>query len=166
MTNQAEITTREANLTRDDDRATYLALMDHFVADEQGGGGSWPDGVRDRLVPTIVERSDITIFIASSGDVPVGFATCIESFSTFRASAVLNLHDLMVHPDHRGRGIGRVLLADVERCARATGCCKVTLEVHANNERAVRLYRGVGFTGYGDEDSLGQTLFWEMPLSD
>jgi ribosomal protein S18 acetylase RimI-like enzyme len=167
MTNRDGITTRRADLSRDDDSAAFLALMDYFVADEQGGDGEWAPGIRDRLVAAILARSDMSVYMAyaDSDPAPVGFATCIESFSTFWASPALNLHDLMVHPDRRGRGIGRALLSAVERAARESGCCKVTLEVHANNERAKGLYRKVGFIGHGSEASPG-TLFWEMPLRD
>jgi ribosomal protein S18 acetylase RimI-like enzyme len=167
MTKRDGITTRRADLLRDDDSAAFLALMDHFMADEQGGDGDWAPGVRDRLVDAILARSDMRVYLAHVGSdpAPVGFATCIESFSTFWARPALNVHDLMVHPDRRGRGIGQTLLTAVAQAARESGCCKLTLEVRANNERAKGLYQKMGFTGYGSETSPG-TLFWEMPLRD
>lgn len=48
-----------------------------------------------------------------------------------------------------GLGIGRALTEACIECARAAGYVQMELEVVAANERAVSLYRGVGFTEYG-----------------
>ena len=69
------------------------------------------------------------------------------------------MHDLAVLPEHRGRGVGRRLLEEIERRARARGSSKLTLEVHATNEAAMRLYRRFGF---GPWDA--PTLFVTKPL--
>ena len=42
---------------------------------------------------------------------PVGFALFFPTFSTFRGQPGLYLEDLFVRPEHRGRGIGKALLA-------------------------------------------------------
>ena len=44
-----------------------------------------------------------------------------------------------------GRGIGKALLEHLEGVARGWGCEKITLEVSAGNERALRLYRRAGY---------------------
>jgi ribosomal protein S18 acetylase RimI-like enzyme len=66
---------------------------------------------------------------------------------------LLNIHDLAVLPEHRGRGVGRALLAAVEEHARRKGCCKLTLEVQDDNPRARALYDKFGF-----EDVVVQKL--------
>ena len=38
--------------------------------------------------------------------------------STFARQPLLNIHDVAVHPAHRGHGIGKQLLAEAERLAR------------------------------------------------
>lgn len=45
----------------------------------------------------------------------------------------------------RRRGIGRALVDEVIRYARANGARKVLLEARASNEAALRLYEGFGF---------------------
>jgi ribosomal protein S18 acetylase RimI-like enzyme len=75
----------------------------------------------------------------------VGAAVCFIGFSTFAARPLLNLHDLAVVPELRGRGIGRALLRAVEERARALGCCKLTLEVVQENTQARALYERFGF---------------------
>jgi ribosomal protein S18 acetylase RimI-like enzyme len=50
-----------------------------------------------------------------------------------------------VRADHRGRGLGeRLLRACLEKAPRK-GLTRVTLEVRADNERAIRLYERAGF---------------------
>jgi ribosomal protein S18 acetylase RimI-like enzyme len=54
-----------------------------------------------------------------------------------------------VAPAARGRGVGRALLADLERRGRALGAAALTLEVADDNEAAVRLYAAAGFEPTG-----------------
>jgi len=56
---------------------------------------------------------------------------------------------IAVEPGHQGQGIGSALLADLMNTAANCGCCGVCLYVRADNPRARRLYRYVGFTETG-----------------
>lgn len=56
---------------------------------------------------------------------------------------------VMVHPDARGRGLARVLIAALVDDARARGVETLTLDVRGNNHAAMALYEGAGFTVYG-----------------
>lgn len=51
-----------------------------------------------------------------------------------------------VHPDHRGRGLGRTLLTDL---LEAAGDVRVMLEVRTDNTPARTLYESVGFQTLG-----------------
>lgn len=53
--------------------------------------------------------------------------------------------DLVVLPEHRGRGIGRRLLARAERHARQRGAALLKLAVLAENTAARRLYEELGY---------------------
>jgi ribosomal protein S18 acetylase RimI-like enzyme len=94
----------------------------------------------------------------------VGIATCFLGFSTFAARPLINVHDLAVLPEHRGRGIGRGLLEAVEHCARERGCAKVTLEVQENNSPARRLYKRMGFAQAVYAEDTGGALFYAKTL--
>jgi ribosomal protein S18 acetylase RimI-like enzyme len=55
------------------------------------------------------------------------------------------IQNLGVIPGYRGRGIGIALLLQALHGFRLTGLAKATLEVTAQNEPAIRMYRQVGF---------------------
>ena len=50
-----------------------------------------------------------------------------------------------VLPEHRGKGLGSLLLADAERRAHEVGARSLSLIVAAENARAVRLYERLGY---------------------
>jgi GNAT superfamily N-acetyltransferase len=56
--------------------------------------------------------------------------------------------DLVVDAAWRGRGVGRLLLAEAERLAGEAGCRRLMIGVLARNEGAERLYRSTGFEPY------------------
>ena len=56
---------------------------------------------------------------------------------------------ISVLKEHWGMGIGRVLTDTCIDCARRAGYTQLELEVVADNERAVSLYRRAGFEEYG-----------------
>jgi ribosomal protein S18 acetylase RimI-like enzyme len=63
---------------------------------------------------------------------------------------------IVVHPGHRGRGIGRAMLGDLLAWAAGDArVSKVELLVRATNEPAIRLYREFGF---GEEGRFRQRV--------
>lgn len=52
-------------------------------------------------------------------------------------------------PDFRGRGLGRRLAVETIRAARAAGMERIELEVFASNDRAIALYKSLGFVVEG-----------------
>lgn len=56
---------------------------------------------------------------------------------------------ISVLKEHWGMGIGRVLMEASIDCARQAGYTQLELEVVADNQRAVSLYRRAGFEEYG-----------------
>jgi ribosomal protein S18 acetylase RimI-like enzyme len=74
-----------------------------------------------------------------------------EAGAVVAASVVLSgrpvavLASLGVHPSRRGRGIGRLLLADAVSSAFAAGARWMSLDVDRMNRSAISLYRAAGF---------------------
>jgi RimJ/RimL family protein N-acetyltransferase len=52
-------------------------------------------------------------------------------------------------PEHRGRGIGKALLAATLEHARAAGLTRIELTVREDNKRAIALYAKLGFVHEG-----------------
>ena len=158
------LTIVEADLNRPDHRQAVSDLTNAYAADPMGNGRPLPDDVRAALIPGLRAQPTLLIFLAYAGADPVGIATCFRGFSTFAARPLINIHDLAVLPSHRGQGIGRRLLETVEARARATGCCKVTLEVQEGNRRARRIYEAAGFAQTVYADGAGGALFFSKRL--
>jgi ribosomal-protein-alanine N-acetyltransferase len=56
---------------------------------------------------------------------------------------------IAVHPDHRGRGVGELMLSSLITAAYDFGVRLVSLEVRVSNSVAQNLYRKYGFRGVG-----------------
>ncbi len=61
------------------------------------------------------DRPAADVIIAEVEGDPVGFALFFSTFSTFRGQPGIYLEDLFVRPEHRGRGIGKTLLAGIAK---------------------------------------------------
>jgi ribosomal-protein-alanine N-acetyltransferase len=64
---------------------------------------------------------------------------------------------IAVHPEARGRGLARPLMAFLHAAAKQRGAAKVRLTVYADNQRAVELYRRLGydFSPKNDRELIG-----------
>ena len=159
-----EVEIVEADLDRADHQHAVLELIDAYAMDPMGNGKPLPEAVKQTLIPGLRNHPTTLIFLSFSGGRAMGIAVCFIGFSTFAARPLINIHDLAVLPGHRGGGAGRLLLAAVERKARAMGCCKVTLEVLENNHRALKVYAAAGFARATYTQEAGGALFFAKPL--
>jgi GNAT superfamily N-acetyltransferase len=82
--------------------------------------------------------------LAEEDGLPIGFALFFHSFSTFLARPGIYLEDLFVVPEHRGRGIGRALLAHLARLAVERGCGRLEWAVLDWNSEAIGFYERLG----------------------
>ena len=62
----------------------------------------------------------------------------------------VQVNNVAVHPDFRGRGVGEALMRHVIDKVRASGATFVTLEVRVSNTPAVTLYKKLGFEILGE----------------
>jgi ribosomal protein S18 acetylase RimI-like enzyme len=140
-------------------------LLDLYARDETGGGKPLSPFVLDNVVRELAKRPQAFSVLAFVGEQAAGLVNCIEGFSTFACKPLVNVHDVVVHPGFRKRGVAHHMLEAVEGIARERGCCKLTLEVLQGNAPAIRLYKEVGFVGYQLTDGLGQAVFLQKPLA-
>jgi len=139
--------------------AALIDLLDAYARDPAGGGEPLSDFARANLVSQLAARPFIFSVIAFDGSSPVGLINAIEGFSTFACSPLVNVHDVVVLPGHRGRGIAAQMFAAVEAIALERGACKLTLEVLEGNASARALYQRLGFAAYQLDPALGHAQF-------
>jgi ribosomal protein S18 acetylase RimI-like enzyme len=156
------LTVRPADLTDPADAEAVVAMLDAYARDPLGMSAPLPAEVRSVLIDRLRDVPH-WIGLAWQRDRPVGIAVCFFGFSTFRAKPLLNLHDFAVVPEARGLGVGRVLMEAVLAAAKERGCCKVTLEVRNDNDRAKRLYAAAGFSPH-DPDCDASFEFWKRDI--
>jgi GNAT superfamily N-acetyltransferase len=155
----------QADLDRPEHQVAVLAMVEAYSRDPMGDGAPLSPEALARLIPGLSRHPTTLVFLAYDAGTPVGIAVCFLGFSTFAAKPLVNLHDVCVVPSHRGRGVGRRLLAAVESRARDLGCCKLTLEVMDQNHRALETYASAGFKRYSLQPGAGEAIFLTKPLT-
>ena len=75
---------------------------------------------------------------------PAGFALWFYNFSTFRGRCGIYLEDLYVRPEHRGRGLGKALLARLARRCRDEDLGRLEWAVLDWNAPSIAFYESLG----------------------
>lgn len=155
----ANITTQRVDYSSPKDRDALTALLDHYACDPMGGGSALAPKDLARLCDDLAGRPFAFSFIAwceHLGNIQaIGLVNCFEAYSTFKARPLINIHDLIVHRDWRGQGVGQLLMYAVQQEALARAACKITLEVLSGNRIAMKSYERFGFTPYALDPKAG-----------
>ncbi len=155
-----DIKIKVADYENEKDANDVLDVLDAYSRDPMGQGEPLSEFVKENLIDELNDMPTAVSILAYAGEKPIGLANCFLGVSSFKAKRLINIHDLVVIPEYRGRGIGRVLLESVEQKAEQMGCCKITLEVRDDN-RAQSLYKRFGFAPNEPE-----MYFWSKELKD
>ena len=162
------IATRRVDYASASDRAALCSLLNHYAQDPMGGGEPLSRDVLARLCDDLDQRTFAFSYIACTagpdGEHAVGLVNCMEGYSTFKAKPLINIHDLIVHSDWRGQGVGQRLMQAVEQEARNKGACKITLEVLTGNHTAMQSYERFGFAPYALDPKAGTATFMQKWL--
>jgi GNAT superfamily N-acetyltransferase len=160
----AAIEVVEAELGRPQHSAALVTLLSEYASDPMGGAADLEPYVKATLAVELQRRSNVHVVLAFVNDVPSGLVICIEGFSTFACKPLLNIHDVVVTAEQRGKGLFSRMLIKVEEIAVRLGCCKLTLEVLEGNHAATAVYAKAGFAGYELDPELGKAMFWQKKL--
>jgi GNAT superfamily N-acetyltransferase len=155
----------ETDLTAPSHGDHFLKLLDDYTRDLRGPWKGLTEPVKGRLISEIRKRPGVHVVLAYVDGFPAGTVVSVESFSTFTAQPVLNIHDVTVAKEFRARGLSRLMLMHVEKLARRFGCCKLTLEVFERNDVALKLYGSFGFNVDELDPRWGRALFLEKKLN-
>jgi ribosomal protein S18 acetylase RimI-like enzyme len=121
-------------IARRDDYPVFVRMWDELRTDQPVFDVDlWDEKYREH---TLLFETDDGEIVAYALTVPLG--------------ARGDIRQIVVDPRWRGRGVGRALLAAVADKLRAQGCSDWRLEVRADNEAAIALYRRVGMDTIGE----------------
>lgn len=145
LTNHEEVAFLFCDYTQEEHCCQLAELINQYISDPMGGGAPLSKLQQLRLVDGLANHpASFVLFITNNQQI-AGLATCFINFSTFKARSYINIHDLIIANDYRGKGLGRKLLQAVENIARERRYCKITLEVRDDNQTAMKLYSSQGF---------------------
>jgi len=99
--------------------------------------------------------------ILLAGDPPEGIAVLRFRPALWSFALECHLAELYVVPAKRGQGIGRALMEEALRLARAQGADSIDLGTSEDDTAARGLYERLGFT---NRDSGGRMLYYEREL--
>ena len=139
---------REPSITvdvaRSEDLLQLTELLGLLLAQEADFA---PDREKQRRgLREIVSNASIgRIYVVREGAAIIAMASLLYTVSTAEGGRAAWLEDVVVRPDRRGRGIGRMLLERLVARARGDGVLRITLLTDPGNERAHALYRRLGF---------------------
>jgi GNAT superfamily N-acetyltransferase len=140
-------------------RKAVASLINAYISDEMGGGNLLTEKAQQRMIEGLSNYPKAVVLLARDSGIFVGLLTAFENFSTFTAKPMINVHDVFVLKEYRGKSIGRKLMNAIIDEARERKCIRVTLEVRKDNVKAQNLYQSLGF----DETEPGM-FYWRKNL--
>lgn len=146
----------EINLYNDEHVDALINLLDCYMRDPMGVSAPMPEGLASTIIEGLRNYQGYIGFLAKVGDRYAALANCNKNFSTWKAQHLINIHDLVVHSDFRGQGVGHFLLDEIAAWGQQNGYCRINLEVRHDNASAQKLYKKAGFT-----ECNPPMYFWE-----
>ncbi len=123
-----------------------------------------PDFPRKAAIAfTIYPDTVLTCVLAVDGGIPVGHA------ALRRVDDYFELKNVIVAESHRGRGVGRALLAEIERATVEAGGDALVLQTGDRQPEAVALYEKLGWERippFGNYTLISNSICFRKSLAD
>jgi L-amino acid N-acyltransferase YncA len=94
-------------------------------------------------------------FVALDGDRVLGWVTCSAVSDRCVYAGVVE-HSVYVHPDTRGRGVGRALLNALIESTERAGIWTIQSGIFPENTASLALHAAAGFRTVGTREKLGR----------
>lgn len=118
-------------------QATMADLLAVFRIEKASFEEPWPYAAFEHYL------EEPGFLVADEGGKVVGYV--VATLVPNHGRPLGHVKDFAVHPDRRGQGVGKTLLAQALATVTARGAQSVKLEVRADNDPAIGLYRSFGF---------------------
>ena len=159
MNNDTPVKTHECDFTNEADLKAVGTLMNAYIEDQYGGGELLGMSRQLHLIDALNEHPKSIVLLAEIDHVRCGMVVAFENFSTFSVRPMINIHDVIVLEEYRGKGVGRCRMEAVETIAKERQCSRITLEVREDNMVAQHLYEKMGFG-----ETAPPMLYWRKYL--
>jgi ribosomal protein S18 acetylase RimI-like enzyme len=126
-------------------------------ADVHAAAALFDDAPRDDAIDRFLGEDGHHLLIAYLQGEPVGMITGVEMTHPDKGTEMF-LYELGVDEVHRGRGVGRALVAALANLARERGCYGMWVLTDDDNAAAVAAYQAAG--GIADDNS--RQLSWDF----
>ena len=108
-----------------------------------------PDHHSDYVYEVLLAECSEAFIVAEKDDQIMGYVMCGTDFgySNFKKPGIMkkgHIVSLSLLEEHRGKGIGKILVAEAHKGLKEKQCDETYLEVRCSNTVAINLYQGFG----------------------
>jgi ribosomal protein S18 acetylase RimI-like enzyme len=123
-------------------------------------GGVVPFPIDMTTLPSKIAWDSVQSWTVLAADHVVGYGQLIP-----KPDDRLHIARIVVDPNSRGRGYGRLLMSHLLNSAQTQHPSTISLNVHPGNERALMLYQSLGFDPVQDYEASNPGAFTYMQFS-
>ncbi len=123
------------------DEALFVAMSREFYASPAVEHDVPPAYHTDAFAELMRSDEYIEGYLLSDGETPAGYALLQKTYSREAGGLTVWIDEIYLRPAFRGKGLAKELFA----LAETLGARRLRLEVEPENERAVALYKKLGY---------------------
>ena len=154
------ITVEKISFYKTEHQEAFILLLTEYMMDLMGGHKPLKRDKALKVINDLSRHYNYKGFLLKLDGQYVAMSNCFVNYSTFKAQHLLNVHDFIVSPNYRRRGLGKALLEYLIDYSTKNDFCRLNLEVREDNVKAQGLYKKVGF-----KPCTPSMLFWEYELN-
>ena len=93
----------------------------------------------------LVTDDEQVCFVAEDDNMLVGYIAAAPKELSYRKSKYLEIDNMGVNPEYRGKGVGTLLIEEVKKWAKENGYNKLFVNSYFKNTSAIAFYKKNGF---------------------